>query len=123
MTALRLLLALALTCAPVLARADEAPDPRPTKFGAEPAAPAPRIVAPDDYKGLLENCDLVVKDTTRKLAACKQDETGIGFLGAAYLALWVILMGFFIHTRMRQKKLTEEMRTLRERLARLSDDA
>ncbi len=122
--------ALAVTLVALLvappALADEAPDRpvKPSSFGAEPtepALPAPKQVAPGDYKGMLENCDLAVKDTTRKLEACTRDATGIGFLGAAYLALWAILMAFFIMVRSRQKKLVAEMQQLRERLARLTD--
>lgn len=103
--------------------ADEAP-PRPSSFGAEPAKAAPtEAVAPDDFEGLLRNCDIVAKNTARELSACRQDATGVDFLGAAYLALWAILMVFFLLVRLRQRRLDDEIRALRERLARLGDDA
>lgn len=104
--------------------ADKAPEPqRPSSFGAEAPAPVPtEVVAPDDFEGLLRNCDIVAKNTARELSACRQDTTGIGFLGAAYLALWAILMVFFLLVRLRQRRLDDEIRALRERLARLGDD-
>lgn len=120
LTTLLILCNLVLT-SPALA--DEAP-PRPSSFGAEPApTPPTEVVAPDDYQGLLRNCDIVAKNTSRELAACRQDATGVDFLGAAYLALWAILMVFFLLVRLRQRRLDEEIRALRERLARLGDDA
>jgi hypothetical protein len=98
--------------------------PSPSSFGAEPDKAVPtEAVAPDDFQGLLRNCDIVAKNTARELAACKQDATGVDFLGAAYLALWVILMVFFLLVRLRQRRLDEEIRALRDRLARLGDDA
>ena len=104
--------------------ADEAPPMRPSSFGAEPPAAVPtEVVAPDDFEGLLRNCDIVAKNTARELSACRQDTTGVGFLGAAYLALWAILMVFFLLVRLRQRRLDDEIRALRERLARLGDDA
>lgn len=116
-----LVLALVLFATPALA--DEAP-PRPSSFGAAPTPVAPtEVVAPDDFQGLLRNCDIVAKNTARELAACRQDATGVDFLGAAYLALWAILMVFFLLVRLRQRRLDEEIRALRERLARLGDDA
>jgi hypothetical protein len=123
--ALASLLALALLVPPS-ARADEPPDPRParpTSFGATPAPSAPTAeVAPDDFEGLLRNCDIVARNMARELAACRTDAVGVDFLAAAYLALWAILMGFFFVLRLRQRRLVEEIRTLRERLARLGDD-
>lgn len=123
--ALLVLLSLVLL-APGSARADEPPDPRPprpTSFGAAPAPSAPTTeVAPDDFEGLLRNCDIVARNTARELAACRTDAVGVDFLAAAYMALWAILMAFFFILRLRQRRLVEEIRSLRERLARLGDD-
>lgn len=105
-----LLLAL-LAVVPVLpARADEAPPPPEptTEFRAAPEAAA------DDFPALLASCD-------QKLTRCKK-ENGVGYLGAAYIALWLILMAFFITTRRRQARLVAEMRELRARLADLTEE-
>lgn len=114
------LIAALLTASPSFA--DEPPPP-PSTFGATPTPAAPAEVAPDDFKGMLANCDIYRKNAERELAACKQDAVGVDFLGAAYLALWAILMAFFILVRLRQRRLDEELKALRARLAKLTDDA
>ncbi len=104
------------------AHAQEA-TPRPSSFGAAPTPAAPtQVVAPNDFEGLLRNCDIVAKNTARELSACNTDAVGVDFLGAAYMALWAILMVFFVLLRQRQKRLVDEIQALRERLARLGDD-
>jgi hypothetical protein len=118
--ALAIVLAVGLSA--TSAFADESP-PRPTSFGAAPAPAAPtEVVAPDDFEGLLKNCDIVARNTQRELSACKADSVGVDFLAAAYMALWAILMVFFFLVRQRQARLVDEIRSLRERLARLGDD-
>jgi len=102
--------------------AGESP-PRPSAYGAEPEPATPTTVAaPDDFEGLLRNCDIVARNTQRELSACKTDAVGVNFLSAAYMALWAILMVFFFLVRQRQKRLASEIQSLRERLARLGDD-
>jgi CcmD family protein len=53
---------------------------------------------------------------------CKKDEANIPFLTAAYLALWAILLVFFLFVAVRQKRMRAEMEMLRERLARLGEE-
>jgi len=114
------LLLLALAGAP--AHAQEAP-PRPSYFGPAPTPVAPtEVVAPNDFEGLLRNCDVVARNAAREAAACRTDAVGVDFLAAAYMALWAILMVFFVLLRQRQKRLVDEIQALRERLARLGDD-
>lgn len=96
------------------------PDKRPTAFGATEDAPLP-TVAPGDLQGLLRNCDAERERAVSAQKLCEQDKTGVDFLGAAYLALWVILMVFFALVAIRQKRLRAELTTLRERLARLGE--
>ena len=79
-------------------------------FGSDPA---PTPVA-DGAAGMLQVCD-------KKLTECEQDATGVGFLAAAYLALWVILVIFFFVVRARQARLVAEMRELRARLRVLTE--
>lgn len=110
------------------ARADEAPEPAParapTSFGAAPGSDAPLpAVAPGDFEGLLRNCDTERSRAEGARKLCEKDKTSIPFLTAAYLALWAILMVFFGIVATRQKRLRAEMAALRERLARLGDDA
>jgi len=108
--------------APMAAHAQEA-QPSPSSYGAAPTPAAPTaVVAPNDFEGLLRNCDIVAKNTARELSACNTDAVGVDFLGAAYMALWAILMVFFVLLRQRQKRLVDEIQALRERLARLGDD-
>ena len=47
----------------------------------------------------------------------------VPFLVAAYLALWAILLAYFIIVAVRQKRMRAEMLVLRDRLARLGDNA
>jgi len=108
------------------ALAEEPPEPRPEKptsfGGAAPEAPLPEV-KPGDFEGLLRNCDI---ERSRAVSAKKLAElntTNVPFLTAAYLALWAILLAFFVIVSQRQKRLHAEMVVLRERLARLGDDA
>jgi len=112
----------------VAARADEPPEPRPqpapTSFGAAPGGEEPLpAVAPGDFEGLLRNCDVERSRAEAGRKLCEKDKTSIPFLTAAYMALWAILMVFFGIVAVRQKRLRAEMASLRERLARLGDDA
>ena len=68
----------------------------------------------DDPRVQLARCDA-------ELTRCERDEVGVTFLGAAYIALWVILLVFFFLVRARQRRLVLEMVELRARLARLQD--
>lgn len=90
----------------------------PTSFGAEEVAAPAAPVAPDDIKGMLANCDGQLRACEASSELCEKDKTGIGFLGAAYLALWIILMAFFFMVRGRQRKIVAEMNELRARLAK-----
>ena len=93
---------------------------RPSAFGATEDAPLP-TVAPGDLQGLLRNCDAERERAVAAQKLCEQDKTGVDFLGAAYAALWVILMAFFALVALRQRRLSAELATLRERLARLGE--
>jgi len=99
------------------------PNPAPTSFGASPSESALPTVAPGDFAGLLRNCDVERSRAVAGQRLCEKDKTGIPFLTAAYLALWAILMVFFASVALRQKRMRAEMQALRERLARLGDDA
>jgi hypothetical protein len=115
------------------ARPDEPPDPprgeapekpgKPTTFGAEPAGGTLPVVAPGDVEGLLRNCDIQRSRAEEGKKLCELDKANMPFLTAAYLALWAILMAFFAIVALRQKRMHAEMAVLRERLARLGDDA
>jgi|GEM_PF-1861019 len=108
------------------ALADEPPSPevpRPTSFGGAVAdTPLPEV-KPGDFEGLLRNCDIerTRAENAQKLA--ELNTTNVPFLTAAYLALWAILLGFFVMVATRQKRMRAEMVVLRERLARLGDNA
>ncbi|MCB9736647.1 MAG: hypothetical protein H6745_29060 [Deltaproteobacteria bacterium] len=107
--ALALVLALLLGAAgPALA--DEAP-PEPPATTEFRSAPEP---AANDFEALLASCD-------QKLTRCEK-ENGVGYLGAAYIAIWVILLVFFVATRMKQARLVAEMQELRARLAKLTEE-
>lgn len=84
-----------------------AKDGEPTTFGAPEAdAAAPE---PGDFKGMLGVCD-------QRLEACETDAVGVPFLAAAYMALWVILLGFLFVVRSGQRRLEAELADLRDRL-------
>lgn len=91
---------------------------QPTSFGAEEATAPAAAVAPDDLKGMLASCDRQLRASEASKELCEKDQTGIGFLGAAYMALWVILMVFFFVVRGRQRKIMLEMKELQARLAK-----
>ena len=123
----RSLLAMILAALPLgAAFADEAPEPKPaapSSFGEAGGDKPLPAVAPGDFEGLLRNCDAERSRAEEARKLCEKDKTSIPFLTAAYLALWAILMVFFGIVAVRQKRLRAEMMTLRERLARLGDDA
>ncbi len=99
--------------------ADEAPQPAPSTFKAA-AAPAERPApAPGDLPAMLQSCDAQLRACEQGAELCEKDRTGVGFLGAAYVALWFILLGFFLAMRNRQRRLMADLRTLQERLAKL----
>lgn len=108
------------------ALADVPPTPpvdKPTSFGgAAPDAPLPEV-KPGDFEGLLRNCDIERSRAVNAAKLAELNTTNVPFLTAAYLALWAILLAFFVIVSMRQKRLRAEMALLRERLARLGDDA
>jgi hypothetical protein len=116
------LLLCALALAPLsAARADETPAPAaaPTSFGGE-APPAARAApAPGDLPAMLQSCDAQLRACEQGAELCEKDRTGVGFLGAAYIGLWVILLAFFLVMRNRQRRLMAELRGLQERLAKL----
>lgn len=118
-TALCATLAVLALAAPLRAQAPT-PVERPSTFGATEDAALP-AVAPGDLQGLLRNCDTERERAVAAKKLCEQDKTGVDFLGAAYLALWVILMVFFAIVAIRQKRLGAELTALRERLARLGE--
>lgn len=105
-----LALTLALALSPLLAVTPAAAqDAPPTTTGFS----APKTAAQGDGpEALLAVCD-------QRLTLCEKDKTGIDFLAAAYIALWVILLVFFILSRQKQQKLLMEMQELEARLARL----
>ncbi|MFT7578646.1 MAG: hypothetical protein ACI9MR_000304 [Myxococcota bacterium] len=55
-------------------------------------------------------------DCSRRLEECDQDSLSMPFLGAAYGALWVILMIYLSFNASRNAKLREEIEELRARL-------
>ncbi len=98
------------------ASADDGPgEGKPVTFGAAAQAPAAAPAA-GDFKGMLKVCD-------GQLEACKADEVGIPFLGAAYLALWAILIIFLIAVKRGQGQMESEVAELRARLRRLEGSA
>ena len=104
--------------------ADEPPAPSaPTEFGA--AAPEVKLeqVKPGDFEGMLRNCDILRTQADTARANCETDGANMPFLVAAYLALWLILLVYFVILSRRQAHLRAEMHVLRERLARLGDGA
>jgi hypothetical protein len=81
-----------------------------TSFGAKQAEkPA---AAPDDFRAMLGVCD-------EQREACEKDAVGVPFLAAAYMALWVILMGFLLAVRKGTARARVEMDELRTRLRAL----
>lgn len=118
-----LLLLLAFT-SPAFADVRPEPEPaKPTEFGA--AAPEVKLekVAPGDFEGMLRNCDILRTQAETGRANCETDGANMPFLVAAYLALWLILLVYFVVLSRRQAHLRAEMLVLRERLARLGDGA
>lgn len=91
---------------------------QPSSFGAETTEPAAPAAAPGDLEGMLRSCDAQLRACEASSELCEKDRAGVGFLGAAYIAMWVILMVFFILVRVRQRRLSAEMQELRERLAK-----
>ena len=63
----------------------------------------------NDPMALLARCD-------SQLEQCKTDHIGMPYLVAAYLALWTILLGYFVLARRGQQKLESELAELRQRL-------
>lgn len=97
-------------CAPAAAGCGTSPEP------AEPAqGHAASAAAAGDLAAQLATCN-------ERLVRSEKDKTGVGLMTAAYVALWVILVGFFFTARQRQRRLILEMRELKARLARLQDD-
>ena len=81
-----------------------------TAFGAKKAdKPA---AAPDDFRAMLGVCD-------EQREACEKDAIGVPFLAAAYMALWVILLGFLLAVRKGTAATRADMDELRARLRAL----
>lgn len=97
-------------CAPAAAGCGASPEPAEPVQGAAASATSA--------------ADLAAELTTcrERLVRLEQDNSGVGVMTAAYLALWVVLVGFFFTARQRQRRLILEMRELKARLARLQDD-
>ena len=99
------------------------PPAKPTSFGsATPDAPLPEV-KPGDFEGLLRNCDIERARAVNAQKLAELNTTNVPFLVAAYLALWAILLAYFIIVAVRQKRMRAEMVVLRDRLARLGDNA
>lgn len=106
----RTLSALAFVLVGALAPPALAEDPRAPAgmgFGEAPSETSP--AAPSDAKGLLAECD-------RRLDVCERDAIGVPYLAAAYMALWVLLLGFLVAVRRGQRTLEIEIEELRRRL-------
>ena len=109
---LTLLLALSLTA--VAQAQDTATEvQRPTSFGAGEEVKA---VDPNDPRSLLAECD-------RQLGACTRDGIGVPYLAAAYMALWTILLAFFLLVRRGQSQLEGELAELEARLREVEGGA
>lgn len=118
------LLLLLAFATPAFADVKPEPEPaRPTEFGA--AAPTVKLeqVKPGDFEGMLRNCDILRTQAETARANAEKDGANMPFLVAAYLALWLILLVYFVLLSRRQAHLRAEMLVLRERLARLGDGA
>ena len=89
------------------AQAQEAAN-KPTGF----AAPTAAEVDPADPTSLLAECD-------RRLEACKRDSVGGPYLAAAYMAIWVLLLGFLFSVRRGQARMAGEIAELEARLESL----
>lgn len=99
------------------------PPAKPTSFGAAPPdAPLPAVQA-GDFEGMLRNCDIERTRAVNAQRLAELNTTNVPFLTAAYLALWAILLAYFIMVSVRQKRMRAEMLVLRDRLARLGDNA
>lgn len=88
----------------------------PSGLAAEPGGPTTFQAGqqetpadPNDPLALLARCDNLLEQ-------CKTDHVGMPYLVAAYLALWAILLGYFVLTRRGQQKLESEIQELRLRL-------
>jgi len=111
-----LVAALSLVLTP-MALAQTAPAPGTTgvtSFGAKKADKA--APASDDFRAMLGVCD-------EEREACEKDAVGVPFLAAAYMALWVILLGFLFMVRAGNAKTRVEMEELRTRLRELEKSA
>jgi hypothetical protein len=93
--------------------------PSPTAEAANPKAAVTAAELPE----MLKQCDAQLRACERGAELCEKDRTGVGFLGAAYLGLWALLLGYFFVTRRRQQRLMADLRALEARLARLSGAA
>ena len=83
-----------------------------TTFGAKKAEKAPP--APDDFRAMLAVCD-------EQRESCEKDAVGVPFLAAAYMALWLILLGFLFSIRAGNARTRTEMEELRSRLRELEE--
>jgi len=93
--------------------------PVPGGFKAAEAVPERPVPASGDLPAMLQSCDAQLRTCEQGAELCEKDRTGVGFLGAAYVALWVILLVFFLAMRNRQRRLMADLRTLQARLAKL----
>ena len=80
------------------------------QFGSAPDAGAP--AAAGDHRKLLEVCD-------SRLEVCERDAVGLPYLVMAYLALWLILIGYLVIVRKGQQALALELAEVRARMADL----
>ena len=112
----------AVVLAPVpRALADEAAPPSkpPTAFGAAEAPTERAEPASGDLPAMLKSCDAQLRACEQGADLCEKDRTGVGFLGAAYIGLWVILLVFFLAMRNRHRRLVADLRVLQDKLAKL----
>ena len=102
-------LATTLLCPAVQAQ----PAENATSFGAaESTAPAKA----GDYKSMLAVCD-------QKLESCEKDAVGVPFLAGAYMALWLIVLGFLFTSRLSLKRTRQELTELRARLLAIEEES
>ena len=102
-------MATALLCSAAFAQ----PAENATAFGAaESAAPAEA----GDYKAMLAVCD-------QKLESCEKDAIGVPFLAGAYMALWLIVLGFLFTSRLSLKRTRQELTELRARLMAIEEES
>jgi hypothetical protein len=84
---------------------------QPAEPASAPAAATAAVPAGDTVE-MLARCDA-------RLERCLEHRAGMPYLAIAYMVLWVILLVFLLSARRSQRRLGQEIDTLREQLREL----